>query len=367
MRNKAVTRQTYAVILAGGRGERFWPLSTSKHPKQVLRIVSDKPLLAMAVDYLKGLIPPRRIFVITSADLASVIARAVPSLPRGNIIGEPFGRDTAAAVALGCALVQAREPNGVFCVLTADHVMGDLPAFRRTLSESFALAAARDVLITIGMQPTYPATGFGYIESGERLDTGGAIEFRSARRFVEKPNHEKAAEYVASGRFFWNAGMFIWSVASLRKALGAHAPALLGMADRMLPAVGKKTFGRRLAAEYGKLEKISVDYALMEKARNIVMARGTFPWDDVGSWRSLENHFAADPDGNVKVGRCEALDARGNIVFSRDRLTALIGVENLVVVQADGATLVCPKDRVQDVKQLVKRLEANKALYRELL
>lgn len=349
----------YAVIMAGGKGERFWPLSTTKRPKQVLSLVGDKPLIAMAVDYLQGFIPPKRILVITRADLVQVTRRAAPRLPKANIIGEPFGRDTAAACALGLALVKARNAKGIFCILTADHIIKDKGLFQRTLRESFALAKAHDVLVTVGMKPTSANTGFGYIEVAKPLARRNGISFFHTKRFVEKPDVRTAERYVRSGRFFWNAGMFIWSVASLERALQRHAPLLF----RMSEAMGKTGIGRnfhgQLKKEYRKLEKISVDYALMEKADNIVMARGVFRWDDVGSWPAIENHFGKDRDGNLFLGQCEALDSHGNLVLSRDRLTALIGVSNLVVVQAGKATLICAKHRAQEVKNLVQMLTAS--------
>lgn len=351
--------KAYAVIMAGGRGERFWPLSTAKHPKQVLSLVGDKPLIAMALNCLKGLIPPSRIIVITSADLVAVTRKAAPALPAGNVIGEPVGRDTAAVCALGLALVKARDPQGAFCVLTADHVIGDRPTFQRTLREGFSLAMAEDLLITIGIKPTSPHTGFGYIEVTRPLARKSGIAFFAAKRFVEKPNRKTAERYLASGRFFWNAGMFIWSVESLERALQRHAPLLARLSDRMLKVAGRKGFYPCLKKEYGRLDKISVDYALMEKADNIAMARGAFAWDDVGSWPALENHFGKDKAGNLLLGQCAVIDSVGNLVFSRERLTALIGVKDLVVVHAGKATLVCAKDRAQDVKKMVQILAAS--------
>lgn len=352
--------------MAGGRGERFWPLSTSEHPKQVLSIVGDKSLLAMAVGYLEGFIPPEQVFVITSADLVDVTCEAAPMLPRENVIGEPFGRDTAAVCALASALVKARDPEGVFCILTADHVIRDLDEFRRVLTEGMSLAAADDVLITIGIEPAFPSTGFGYIEAGEKLDREGAVEFRHAKGFVEKPDSATAERYLEAGNYYWNSGLFMWSAAAVQKALGKHAPQLLAMAQRMEAHVDTAGFNVQLEAEYGKLEKISVDYALMEKADNIVMARGRFQWDDVGSWEALANHFDGDESDNVLIGSSEVIDAAGNIVVSKERTTALIGVRDLVVVQAEGATLVCHKSRAQDVKQMVKRMR-DRGGYEELL
>lgn len=348
----------YAVIMAGGKGQRFWPLSKSGRPKQVLSLFGNKPLMAMAVERLDGLIPPARVLVITGADLVEATCRAAPSLPRENVIGEPFGRDTAAACALACAIVKARDPQGVFCILTADHIIKDNDRFQQTLREGIELAGRRDVLLTIGINPAFPSTGFGYIEAGENYPHEGTIVFRKASRFVEKPDRETAECYVASGDFFWNSGMFIWSAQAFQQALRRHCPSLAQMAERIQTHVDQPTFGDELEHEYGRLDKISVDYAIMEKADNLVMARGTFRWYDVGSWPAIEDHFDADAQGNVCVGACEALDSEHNVVVSEDRLTALIGVRDLVVVQAEGATLVCARDRAQDVKRMVEHLGA---------
>jgi mannose-1-phosphate guanylyltransferase len=346
----------YAVIMAGGKGERFWPLSTSKHPKQVLSLVGGKCLLAQAVERLRGLIPAGRIIVITSADLVRVTARAVPSLPRRNIIGEPFGRDTAAVCALASAIVKARDPDGSFCILTADHIIRDVPKFQRVLREAFAFASSSDSLVTIGIKPSSPNTGFGYIETCGPVVKRGSTTFVKVRRFVEKPNLKTAQMYVKTGRFFWNSGMFVWSVESLQRALGNYRPELLKMASRMERVAGTRGFRKALVREYGKLEKISIDYAVMEHADNIVMVKADFRWDDVGSWTALENHFRKNSTDNVLVGSCVAMGSNRNIVMSGSRPTALLGVRDLVVVQGDNATMVCSKAMAQDVKRLVQLL-----------
>lgn len=345
----------FAVILAGGRGERFWPLSTIAHPKQFLTLFGGSPLLTQAVDRVSGLIPPERILIITSRDLVDATRQAAPSLPPGNVVGEPLGRDTAAACALACALVAGRDPQGVVCILTADQLILDVRAFRQVLADSIALASTREAVITIGIQPTYPATGFGYIEAGDRIDAGTPTRFQQARRFVEKPNAETAAAYVAGGRHCWNAGMFIWQVGTMRKAIARHTPHLLDL-FRAVESAPAGQPNPALDALYPTLPKISVDFAIMERLDNIIMAHGDFGWDDVGTWSAAGNHLAADADGNRVVGLCETLDAHDNIVVSEDRLTALFGVNNVVVVHAGGVTLVCDRNRVQDLKELVKRI-----------
>ncbi|MDA3038133.1 MAG: sugar phosphate nucleotidyltransferase [Actinomycetota bacterium] len=348
----------YAVVLAGGYGERFWPASTMRRPKQLLSLLGERTMLEMAVDRLAGLIPPERVLVLTSADLVAATVERSRDLPPGNVIGEPTRRDTAAAVALACAVVKARDPEGVFCVVTADHVMGDLEIFRQTLAEGLLVAAADDVLITIGITPTWPSTAFGYVEAGEPFEAPGDVVFRRVTRFVEKPDAQTAAGYLASGDFSWNSGMFIWSVNALSDAFRIHAPALAAMIDALVPDVDTDDFPAAIAAAFEPLEKISIDYALMERADNILMAEGIFAWGDVGSWPEVAEHLPTDEHGNACRGSVESIDSTNNIVLSEGRLTALIGIEDLVIVHTDEVTLICPKSRAQDVKHLVTKLRA---------
>ena len=348
----------YAVIMAGGSGERFWPLSTSARPKQFVSLFEGKPLIRHAVDRLQGLVPPERILIVTSAALAEASRAACDNLPPGNIVGEPCRRDTAAACALACGLVAARDPEGVAAILTADQIMADAPAFRQILADSFTAAAASGAIVTIGVVPDYPATGFGYIEGGDVVDFGTATEFRRARRFVEKPDAETAARYLAAGTFRWNAGMFIWHVRTMREAIARHAPDLLPVVEAPADAPDAGALDARLSSLYPGLRKISVDYAIMEKCDDIVMAGGSFGWDDVGSWPSIVRHFPHDAAGNLALGKVEMRDAARNIVVADDggRLVALLGCEDLIVVQTGKATLVCPKARAQELKELVRQI-----------
>lgn len=354
-----MSNHQYAVILAGGKGERFWPLSTAALPKQCLALVGDQPLITQAVARLEGCISPERIFIVTNRDLVDLCRDVVPQLPAGHIVGEPMGRDTAPAVALGTALVQARDPDGVFCVLTADHVINDVPLFHTTLQHAFDLASEHNMLITIGIQPDEPSTAFGYIEAGGPVAERDGIPFVHASRFVEKPDAETARAYLEKGTFCWNSGMFIWTVNGLLAAFDQHCPHLAELAKSLAGAVAAGTLDARLDETYPDLEKISIDYALMEKADNIAMARGTFGWDDVGSWTALARHFPKDADGNVSIGDADHLHTTRNIVISKERPTALIGVQNLIVVQAEGVTLVCAQDRAQEIKDLVSLLRDN--------
>lgn len=348
----------YAVILAGGRGERFWPLSRAARPKQLLALVGNRPLLAQAVERLEGLVPPERVLVLTNADLVEATRKAAPELPPENIFGEPVGRDTAPAVALATALVKARDPKGVFAILTADHIMGDLPRFRATLAAAMDIAKDGQHLVTIGIKPTEPSTGYGYIEQGDAFEAARGIEFRKVKRFVEKPDRATAESYLSSGRYAWNSGMFIWSVPAIESALLKYQPELGAKVGEWAAAARAPTFSDELAKSFPEVTKISIDYAVMEKADNIIVATGTFAWDDVGSWPALERHFPADADGNVLIGDAVGVDTHSNIVFSQGRLTALVGVKDLIVVQSEDATLVCHRDEAQNIKALLAKLRA---------
>ena len=346
----------YAVIMAGGKGERFWPLSTSRRPKQLLALAGGKPLILQAVDRLAGIVPPERTLIVTNQALAAPIREMLGEGSPVGVLGEPVGRDTAAAIAAGTAWIRRRDPNAVFCVLTADHIIGDLPLFRDTLSRGLALCARHDVLMTIGIEPTDPSSAYGYIETGEPWEKSGTIEFFRAKRFVEKPDATTAKEYLASGRYAWNSGMFAWSVRSIHKAFSEFRPVLAEKIEAWSACAGERAFQDALERDFPGLEKISIDYAVMEKAKNIVVCKGAFAWDDVGSWPALESHLPKDGQGNAALGDVEALDSGDNVVVSEGRLTALVGVRNLVVVQADGVTLVCDKNRSQELKALLAKL-----------
>ena len=350
----------YAVILAGGSGERFWPLSTRARPKQFISLFGGRPLLSLAVERLEGLVPPERIFIITAEHLLHDTAEAAWNVPHANIIGEPCKRDTAPAIAVACGLVHGRDPDGVVCILTADQLMSDVETFRLTLTDAIAVAHQEQAIVTIGIQPTYPATGFGYIEADAALATTRTLTlFNKAKRFVEKPDAYTAARYVESGRYFWNSGMFIWRTDVMLEALKAHAPDFAALSLSVAETANSpEGIADVLRQAYPSLRAISIDYAVMEHAQNIIMAHGAFGWDDVGSWPALSGHFTEDVEGNVIVGACEAMEAQNNIVVSEDRLTALIGVRGLVVIHSENATLICPKERSEEVKKLIRRIAA---------
>ena len=347
------TAEFYAVIMAGGSGTRFWPASRQANPKQFLPIGSDVPMITATCNRLQGLVPLERVLVVTSGDLAARVFECLPELPRENVLVEPVGRNTAPCVALAALEIERRSPGAVHVVLPADHVIEPAEEFRASLRAAAAEAMRDARLVTLGIRPNFAATGYGYIEIAEELAQHGDFHAHRVERFVEKPELERAREFLTSGKFLWNAGIFVWQTSSVLAALREHAPEILEPLERAGRATG-------LEQIYPTLPALPVDIAIMEPAENRSVLPIDYRWDDVGSWTSLPEVNASDSDGNCSAGEtrlvCE--DATGNIVFGEEgTLTALIGVQDLVVVRAGDALLVCPKDRAQDVKLIVDQLK----------
>lgn len=345
-------KRAYAIIIAGGSGERLWPISTEKRPKQFVRVFGGKELIRHAVDRLAGLIPPERTLVITARRLVGLTRRTLPQIPAANVIGEPCRRDTAPAVAVACALVKRfGGADAVGCILTADHLMTPERLFRATLRDAILAASLTDSIVTMGIEPTCAETAYGYIEGGASVDLGTKTAFSRVRRFVEKPDAHTAERYLATGRFLWNSGMFIWRARTMEAAFSRAAPDLAALIPALSNARSIPAALRRL---YPSLRTISIDYAVMEKTDSILVAKSEFAWDDVGSWRSLANHFPADAQGNVCLGSCALRDVGGSIVVSpNDHLTAVMGLKDVVVVHTPQATLVCSRARAHELKALL--------------
>lgn len=354
-------KERYVVIMAGGRGERFWPQSRLARPKHLLPIVGDKPMLTQTVERLGTLVPPERVFIITNVEQAAAVREVCPMLPAENVVAEPVGRDTAAAVGLATLLVKHRNPAACFAMLPADAVVHDSEGFQRILAAAFAAAEAEDALVTVGIKPTYPATGYGYIQKDIAIgEACGEPVFR-VEQFKEKPDATTAQTYIESGKFYWNAGMFFWRVPVISDCFARFTPTLWQALQAIEADLQKgDALDRLLAEHYPHLEKISVDYAIMEKAQTVRVLESAFDWDDVGEWPAVARHHPADNHGNVIRGVGVLHNAKDNIILSENGHTiALIGVDDLIVVHTPDATLVCPKDKAQDIKALVKTLSAN--------
>jgi mannose-1-phosphate guanylyltransferase len=349
--------------MAGGRGERFWPQSREATPKHLLPIVGDKPMLAQTVDRVAGVVPRENVFIITTQAQLEGCRGACPDLPAANIVAEPMGRDTAAATGLAMLLVKQRNPSAAFAMLPADHVIKDTAEYARLLTIAFESAESADVLVTLGIKPAAPETGFGYIQQAGVWRQVGGRDVMAVKRFVEKPDLETAQGYLAAGGYYWNAGMFVWRVPVVEAAFKAHAAELYADLTK-LEAAARSPGGwtQALAEVYPTLKKVSVDYALMEKSTNVVVVPATFDWDDVGAWPALAKHFTPDKDGNVLRGHALVEGGTHNIVVSTDgHLIGVVGCSDLVVVHTPEATLVCPKDRAQEIKALLERLKQDPA------
>ncbi len=347
--------QIYALILAGGSGERFWPLSRRALPKQLLRLVSQNALLEETVKRIAAWIPPERILVLTNIDQEKGVRALLKDIPSQNIVAEPAKRDTAAAMALGTGWVALRDHAATMIVLPADHVIADEKAFKNTMLQAVAVAEETGSLVTIGIKPTWACPGFGYIEQGEPVQwKHRADSVRHVVRFREKPNVDLAESFVRKGHFRWNAGMFVWSVPTVLSEFNRHTPELAHFISQ-LRAPGK--FAEVLRESFSKLPRVSFDYAIMEKADRVLVVEAQFDWDDVGSWTAVAKYLENDEHGNASRGALTAVDSTNNIVFDDTGTTiALLGVHNLVVVRTNDAVLVCHRHQAEKIKDLMKQL-----------
>jgi mannose-1-phosphate guanylyltransferase len=355
----------WAVIMAGGYGERFWPKSRRKQPKQLLPIVGDKTMIQQTVERVRPLVSDARVVVVTNQEQASLVRKQLPRVK--HVVAEPLGRNTAPCIGVAAAIIGKHDPDAVMAVLPADSYIHDTDGYRRVVGDALKLAAAQNVLLTIGIKPTSPHTGYGYIQVGEELAAKAATKFWKARRFVEKPDRATAEKFLVSGDYRWNAGMFVWSFSAIEKAYRQHQAGLWGACLRIQAGAGTKSFARVLKREYLKMEKISVDYAIMEKAANVVVANGEFDWDDVGDWPAIGRHYPKDDSGNVAHGEFVGLDTSDCIVVGdKNHMIATVGVRDLVIVHTPDATLICHKNEAQKVRDVVKKLAAEKKFKRLL-
>ena len=351
-----------AVILAGGRGTRFWPRSRKRTPKQLLDIVSAKSMLRETSDRLAPLFRANHLWVVTNDGQAAAVQRELPRVPRAQILVEPTGRNTAAAIGLAAIHLAQLHGDAVMAVLPADHHIGNAPRYRRIVQSAIALASTPGNLVVLGIPPTRPDTGFGYIERGK---TAGAVGY-SVKRFTEKPNLKLARAYAASGNYFWNAGMFFWRVSTFLECLRKFLPQTWSALGELQQFIGTPTYSRTLAKIYLRLENISVDYAVMEPAtrrtntERVFMLPAKVGWSDIGSWAAVYELLRRKKNENVSKGVSFTLDATGNFLWSQKKLIAAIGIRDLVLVETDDALLVCPRERAQDVGKAVKWLEENR-------
>jgi mannose-1-phosphate guanylyltransferase len=357
----------YPVVLAGGRGTRFWPLSRRKRAKQLLALDGKRTMIQQTVARLLPLAPVRRFWVITNQDLKPAILRQLPRLPKAQVLAEPVGRNTAPAVGLAAFLLLRNKPDAVIGMFPSDHVIADEARYRETLQKAIALAAAGENIVVLGIKPTRPETGYGYIEAGA-LYQGDALR---VRRFTEKPDAQKAAEFITAGNYFWNSGMFLWSARTLANALREHLPNTATMLEKIAATYGTSRFATTFQKLYPKCDNISVDYGLLEPrsakgegASKIFCLPSDFGWNDLGSWTALHEHHAAKSSpqqGNLIAGAgVFTLNAQGNYIHAPGKFVAAVGVSDLVVVETDDALLITTRRDSQNVGKVVKYLDDKK-------
>jgi mannose-1-phosphate guanylyltransferase len=371
MNNKTISSNKksnfYPVILAGGRGTRFWPLSRKRRAKQLLALDGKQTMIQQTVSRLAKLSSRQRFWIITNEDLQGEIARQLPRLEKRQIIAEPLGRNTAPAIGLAAFILLRSDPEAVIGMFPSDHVIGDENKYREVLQQAIAIAASGENIVVLGIHPTRAETGYGYIESSGALD-GGA---QRVRRFTEKPNAEKAEEFLHAGNYFWNSGMFLWSARTLTNALREHLPKTAPLLEQIAAAYGTPKFTATFRKLYAKCENISIDYAVLEprslkgaEKSNLYCLPAGFGWNDLGSWTALHEHHVskrAPQDGNLISGQgIFTLKANGNYVHAPKRFVAVVGVDNLVVVETDDALLITTREHAQDVGEIVKHLDAKK-------
>jgi len=353
------TEKVYIVIMAGGGGTRFWPWSREKRPKQILPILSDRPMIWETVERVRPFAPAEKIFIVTARSQAKELHRQVPQIPPGNILMEPQGKNTAPCLCLAAVHIQKRDPEAVMVALPADHFIGNQRGFLRTLKAGARFAADQDFLITLGVRPTEPETGFGYIQEGTLLGKDGGIQIFKAKAFREKPAQKKAVAYLRRGDYFWNSGIFIWRITVFWEAMKKFLPAVYQAMMTFQPSLGTGRERRVLERVYSGIQPISVDYGIMERADNVAVMEAQFSWNDVGSWGALGKLWQRDKKGNAlnkENKKILLIDSSGCLIRGEEKLIAVIGLQDLIVVEAGNALLVCPKERSQEVRRILEEL-----------
>ncbi|MGC8603612.1 MAG: mannose-1-phosphate guanylyltransferase [Desulfomonilaceae bacterium] len=347
----------YSVIMAGGSGVRFWPQSRRHRPKQLLKIVGEKTMIRATVDRISPITPYERIIVVTGAHHSENIRMQIPEIPVNSIVTEPVSRNTAPCVALAAYRIAKMDPSAVMLVLPSDHLITKEDEFRSVLEAASRLAEDTQDLLTFGIVPDRPETGYGYIHVGDKITEFNGLKAHRVVRFVEKPDIKTAQSYLKLGTYLWNSGMFIWTVSSIIKAIERYLPVVAKTMEKLFPVLNTQEEEAALTDAYEDLPDISIDYGIMERADNVLVAPIDVGWNDVGSWTSLQDVWNTDEEGNAVKGKILSLNAKGCVVSSPQKLTALVGVEDIIVVDTPDAILVCRKDRAQDIKQLQELLK----------
>ena len=346
--------ELFVVIMAGGVGSRFWPRSKQEKPKQLIRIFGENTMIQDTVNRVEGLVEPENILIITNQVQKEQILKQLPQLKKENIIAEPFGKNTAACIGLASILIHNKNKDAVTIILPADHLIQNKREFHKVLKKAAKFAYKSDGLVTIGIQPTRPETGYGYIQiSDEEVEKG----IYKIQTFAEKPNLLTAKRFLKSGDFVWNSGMFIWKTETILQEIKTYLPELYEGLLNLEKAIGTKSFEKVLTKVYGQLVSISIDYGIMEKSQKVFLTKGNFSWSDVGSWEEVYQLSKKNKNNNAEIGDVYTEDTSGSYVFSPKKFTAVVGLENIIVINTDDALLICNRDSAQDVKHIVEYLK----------
>jgi len=352
----------HAVIMAGGSGTRFWPESRRQRPKQLLNLAGRRSMIQATVDRLGDLVSPQRTLIVTNQRLVRAIAEQLPELPADSIVGEPCKRDTAPCIGLAALLVSRHDDDATMVVMPADHLIQPEAALRSAIQYAARLVDEQPTrIVTFGIRPAYPAETFGYVERGEALPASDAPAPPTYRavRFREKPSAETAREYLDSGGFYWNSGIFVWKAKTILAALAENAPEIHAHLEKIAAAMGSADYEETLQREFAAIPGKSIDFAVMEKYDDVAVVEAPFTWDDVGNWTALARLLGADDAGNTVVGRHIGLDTTGSIIrTSDDHLVVTVGLDDFIVVHTPDATLIAPRDREESLREIVKRIEA---------
>ena len=359
-------KDLYTLIMAGGSGTRFWPRSKTAKPKQYLNIFGDDSLLQETINRFATFTENEKIYIVSSATQAKVLEEQTPMLPKENLIYEPIGRNTLPCIGLAAMYAEKENADGIMVVSPSDHLIENNELFKDTVLAAAKIADERDGIVTIGITPDYPATGYGYVQTDEDITGSEAIRQFKVERFVEKPNEETATGYLEKGGFYWNSGLFVFKVSVFLKAVEEFAPELYADLRKIQADLGTPQFDQTLDTIYRAVESISVDYGIMEHAKNIYLVEGNFDWNDLGSWESV---YLADKEkdenGNAGAGETLFLDTKNSYVFAEDdNVVAVVGLDDVIVVKDGNTTLVCKRENAEDIKKIVEQLKAeNKAQY----
>lgn len=344
-----------ALIMAGGRGERFWPRSRKDLPKQFLCLTDDgKSMIQLTVERIQSLVDIEDVYIATNRNYKKLVMEQLPELPEENILCEPVGRNTAPCIGLGAVHIAKKYGDAIMMVLPSDHLIKHNKMFVRTLKDAIKIAENDMNLVTLGITPTYPETGYGYIKFDEEEASGNGY---AVEKFVEKPNYELAREYLNSGEYLWNSGMFVWKVSSILENMKTFMPKTMNGLNIIKDSIGTETQEEVLESEFANLESVSVDYGIMEKADHIYIIPGAFGWDDVGSWNAVERIKQTNEFGNTVTGNIITIDTKNCIIEGNQKLIATVGVENLVIVDTKDATLICNKNSTGDIKKILENLK----------